>query len=550
MSFYGGKGKMKTIRRKLTVSYLGLALLCIIGTTGLIASQLIGSMGDQLQKQNSALAMQIADGLRGFNASSNDKVQEFLERTKGHQDSIAFINVIDKDNKIIASSDKTKVGQDGDSKTKKVITEGKDTSELSADSNKENILQVIIPVQGESFGNGALSVGISVNLDSKGILLKSLRFLIFILLIAIAISYIEANRLSKPIKMMTKTIQQVAKGDFSVKFKVNTKDEISILADAMNSTIASIRDMVANIKASSDKLSSVSQNLAASTEQVAASSNGVAQAIEEVAIGASKQSESISDTVNMLENFGVTLDEVNNKLQNVTDGGAKIKIAADNGSDKIELLIKSINDVTSSFKYVIEKLSLLDSSVGQITTITDVINAVAEQTNLLALNAAIEAARAGEVGRGFAVVADEIRKLAEQVLDSSKGIAQLVDRITDEAKDASSTAQAVSNKMLSQGEDVSKTVISLKEIIREVDSIVPQIKEVNGALSSVVVSKNNVIKKVEDVALVSEEVSASSEEITSSVEEQNASVEEITISANDLADMSKDMLEGIEKYKI
>ncbi|ERI95529.1 methyl-accepting chemotaxis protein signaling domain protein [Clostridiales bacterium oral taxon 876 str. F0540] len=541
---------MKTIRRKLTISYLGLALLCIIGTTGLIASQLIGSMGDQLQEQNSALAMQIADGLRGSNSSSNEKVQEFLERTKGHQNSIAFINVIDKNNKIVASSDKSKVGQDGDSKTKKVISDGKDTSELSAGENKENILQVIIPVQGESFGDGALSVGISVSIDTKGIVVKSLRFLIFILIIAIAISYIESNRLSKPIKKITKAIQEVAKGDFSVEFKVNTKDEISILADAMNTTMSTIKNMIGNIKNSSDKLSSVSGNLASSTEQISASSNGVAKAIEEVAVGASKQSENITDTVNMLESFGVTLDEVNRKLQNVTEGSIKIKDVADNGSDKIEMLVKSINDVTSTFKYVIEKLSLLDNSVGQITTITDVINAVAEQTNLLALNAAIEAARAGEVGKGFAVVAEEIRKLAEQVLDSSKGIAQLVERITVEAEDVSSTAKDVSSKMSSQSEDVNKTVISFKEIIKEVNDIVPQIEEVNRALGSVIVSKNEVINKVENVALVSEEVSASAQEITSSVEEQNASIEELTVAAGDLAEMSKHMFNSIEKYNI
>lgn len=455
---------MKTIRRKLTISYLGLALLCIIGTTGLIASQLIGSMGDQLQEQNSALAMQIADGLRGSNSSSNEKVQEFLERTKGHQNSIAFINVIDKNNKIVASSDKSKVGQDGDSKTKKVISDGKDTSELSAGENKENILQVIIPVQGESFGDGALSVGISVSIDTKGIVVKSLRFLIFILIIAIAISYIESNRLSKPIKKITKAIQEVAKGDFSVEFKVNTKDEISILADAMNTTMSTIKNMIGNIKNSSDKLSSVSGNLASSTEQISASSNGVAKAIEEVAVGASKQSENITDTVNMLESFGVTLDEVNRKLQNVTEGSIKIKDVADNGSDKIEMLVKSINDVTSTFKYVIEKLSLLDNSVGQITTITDVINAVAEQTNLLALNAAIEAARAGEVGKGFAVVAQEVRNLASRSAEAAKQIKELVETATNKANSGKDIANNMIEDYKILNDNITKTLDLLENV--------------------------------------------------------------------------------------
>ena len=70
----------------------------------------------------------------------------------------------------------------------------------------------------------------------------------------------------------------------------------------------------------------------------------------------------------------------------------------------------------------------------------EVIDEIADRSDLLALNAALEGAKAGEAGRGFSIVAAEMRRLAENVMESTKEIKNLITEIresTHAAKEAS-----------------------------------------------------------------------------------------------------------------
>jgi methyl-accepting chemotaxis protein len=85
-------------------------------------------------------------------------------------------------------------------------------------------------------------------------------------------------------------------------------------------------------------------------------------------------------------------------------------------------------------------METLNTQVGRIGAVTDIIGAIAAKTNLLALNATIEAARAGDAGKGFAVVASEVKALANQ---TARSTAEITHHISEVRAAAGSSVAAV-----------------------------------------------------------------------------------------------------------
>lgn len=328
--------------------------------------------------------------------------------------------------------------------------------------------------------------------------------------------------LENSVETLLHEMEKFADGDLTSKLQIEKDDEIGKLFNGFNNAVNNIKHMITRVNEAIHSTAISTVEISASTEQMAASS--------------AEQSTQVIEVAGALEEMTQTILETANNANNVSKAAEEARDQANFGVSKIIENKQGTERIIASTRKTGEIITSLAEKSDQIGEITQVINEIADQTNLLALNAAIEAARAGEHGKGFAVVADEVRKLAERTSQATSEIAEMVNQVQEEAKDAD-------NSMI----EARKAVEAGMELTEKVSEI----------LEKILNSAKMVSSEVEQVATANNQQSATAEEISRNVEsisnrasQTSEGVNQIANSANDLNSLTDNLKKMIERFKV
>lgn len=483
---------------------------------------------------------------------SSMDIQKKVERIASKED-IVYALIIDKNLKAVAHSDKGRIGIELTDKGSKTAAIEGNAYSSKYDYEGQEVYDVLVPLYKEGIHIGAVDIGISmkhINKVIKMLLIKSIVIAIISFIVGGIIIALLIKKITNPLRILVEVANKVSNGDLTQYIDIKSEDEVGVLADSFNKMINNLRNITSKIQDVALTVSSYSQELFSAAEQASTVSEQIAISTQDVADGSEKQVESTTLVSNNIKEVAYNIEKINEEINDVVDNADNTSVLASDGRKKMNSMIKQMNAIKDSVNYTFNIMHEFEKTSDEIGNIVQVINNIADQTNLLALNAAIEAARAGESGRGFAVVADEIRKLAEESIKSSDNIKTLINKTQENTKKAIVSIEE-GNKETEKGELVVKEVgISLKEIIQGFDLTKSKLDIANENILEVNKNTENIVNLVGEIESISEESAANTEEVAASSEEQSATIEEITRSVEQLANMSRELEEIIQVFKL
>jgi methyl-accepting chemotaxis protein len=291
------------------------------------------------------------------------------------------------------------------------------------------------------------------------------------LLLGLAAAILLTLSITRPVAKGVRFAEEMANGDFTKSLDVDQRDEIGVLASALNNMVVKLRHVV-------ESVGEASENIASGSEELSASAQALAQ-------GATEQAASIEEISSSMEEMA-----------------SNIGHNADNARQTEELANKAAADARESGESVVMTVEAMNSIAEKISIIEE----IARQTNLLALNAAIEAARAGEHGKGFAVVAAEVRKLAER-----SGVAAA------EIGDLSANSLAVADKAGRM----------LQQLVPDIEKTAALVQEITASSNEQNAGASQISKAIEQLDQVIQQNASASEEMASTSEELSAQGQEL-----------------------
>lgn len=259
-----------------------------------------------------------------------------------------------------------------------------------------------------------------------------------------------------------------------------TESFTGAIADSINFSIDQMRELVSKINETSAEVSTAADQTKNSVGELSTAS---ARQANEIA--------SVSEAVNEM---AVSIDRVScNAAESSSVAERSVEIAG-NGAIAVQNTIGGMDKIRGQIQETAKRIKRLGESSQEIGDIVSLINDIADQTNILSLNAAIQASMAGDAGKGFAVVADEVQRLAERSGAAAKQISALVKTIQRDTNEAvtsmeTTTAEVVQGTRLAQDAGVSLGEIeevskSLADIIEDISDAARQQAASAGKISS------------------------------------------------------------------
>jgi len=303
---------------------------------------------------------------------------------------------------------------------------------------------------------------------------------IIALFIAVVVLLLVVRSITRPLKMIIVTMEEIAEGDGDLGQRLEGKGaaEVVHLAAAYNKFVGKVRDLVLQINDSMTGFITTVQRTTQIAERTSSESERQQMETDQVTVA--------------VEQLSAAVQEIAMNAANAAGAASRADTETNSSRQIINMSLEAVDSLAERNNAAASMVRELAADSDDVGKVLEVIQTIAEQTNLLALNAAIEAARASEHGRGFAVVADEVRTLASRTQDSTEEIRKIIEHLQTGARNA--------EKVMQEGKkEADRNVQEAASAAKALDAIgnaIGTIRELNTQIATATEEQGAVTKEI------------------------------------------------------
>jgi methyl-accepting chemotaxis protein len=344
----------------------------------------------------------------------------------------------------------------------------------------------------------------------------------FVILLVLGTAYAAGAALSEPLSAITEDATRIAKGDLRPPRVIPAEDEVWAASAAFVQMQAQLGQALGQMRRAGMQISST-------TEQLVATSS-------EQEMGADEQSSSLNETSATTEELARSAQQIAGNAESVAGIAERTFAAAQGGQRNAAAFLTAMQRMKEDNQSIADAVVRLNKRVQQIGKVVEFINEIADKSDLLALNAELEGTKAGEVGRGFSLVAAEMRRLAENVIRSTRTIEQLIEEIRDATHAA---------------------VMATEAGLKTTDAGTLLAAQVDESLSLILELARQTSHAVRSISLATQQQQTGTDQLAAAmgdilrVTEQNAAATKQMVAANsDLSSLARDLKLVVERFQL
>ena len=347
------------------------------------------------------------------------------------------------------------------------------------------------------------------------IIRQSIGVLCSLLILALCLRAFLRVLVLKPLNAVSAITRRLSDLDLTVSMETHKRDEVGLLLAAINGMVQSFRKVLGQVQQTGGQISSSTTALSAAIKQQGTTIMAQVESVDNVAASVEK-----------IASVTAALEETMQRVTSMSQETAGFANSGQRDLTRMEGVMQKMEDASRG---VSGKLEAINQKADNITSVVTTINKVADRTNLLSLNAAIEAEKAGEYGRGFTIVAREIRRLADQTAFATLDIDQMVQGMQSAVSAGVMEMDKFIAEVRRSAVDVDQISTQLTSIIEQVQTLLPNFKEVNTVMGRQ--SEN-----AQDINSAMLGLSAEMQETQESLHESYSAIEQLNEAARSLQD--------------